>query len=156
MQARIAISLMWWTSYVVLAQTEPVCENKVTYCDAMISYCDHATYKPFMNENCKVTCKQCPKDIDPDGLCLKDNGGCSHVCEVENKKVVKCSCFSGYTLKSDNKSCTDIDECTIDGMCLNRGTCTNIDGGFFCDAIECKGNKKAYFRRAECCNKEPS
>lgn len=43
-----------------------------------------------------------------------------------------------------NEKCTDINEC-IDGSCDNSKVCTNLNGSFRCEAVECsKGYKIAF------------
>nr|XP_039268100.1 A disintegrin and metalloproteinase with thrombospondin motifs adt-1-like [Styela clava] len=154
MQIRLTILLLCLTLMKARAEEEE-CKDKVSYCKRMKSFCDHATYKQYMLDNCIATCKKCRKDIDPDGLCLKDNGGCEHTCDVEDKTIKKCSCFSGYTLKKDGLTCTDVDECTIKGICLRGKHCTNVEGGFFCDEAKCTNPEKPYLGRPDCCTKEP-
>ena len=36
--------------------------------------------------------------------CERSNGGCNHMCEAVGVQP-KCSCFEGYVLSSDNKTC---------------------------------------------------
>ena len=52
-------------------------------------------------------------DVDE---CYKENGGCSHVC-VNHHGSYNCSCYTGYTLGLDHKTC--------DGKCLH--------GSYNCD-----------------------
>ncbi|XP_012157231.1 fibrillin-1 isoform X2 [Ceratitis capitata] len=60
-------------------------------------------------------------------VCLRDNGGCSHICNPETG----CSCPSGLELSVDGKTCVDIDECAYNnGGCAR--TCHNTVGGFQC------------------------
>nr|XP_036215004.1 fibrillin-1 isoform X2 [Bactrocera oleae] len=60
-------------------------------------------------------------------VCLRDNGGCSHICNPETG----CSCPSGLELSVDGKTCVDIDECSYNnGGCAHL--CHNTAGGFQC------------------------
>ncbi|XP_011207387.2 fibrillin-1 isoform X3 [Bactrocera dorsalis] len=60
-------------------------------------------------------------------VCLRDNGGCSHICNPETG----CSCPSGLELSVDGKTCVDIDECAYNnGGCAQL--CHNTAGGFQC------------------------
>uniref|UniRef100_A0A0K8V5N2 Fibrillin-2 n=1 Tax=Bactrocera latifrons TaxID=174628 RepID=A0A0K8V5N2_BACLA len=60
-------------------------------------------------------------------VCLRDNGGCSHICNPETG----CSCPSGLELSVDSKTCVDIDECAYNnGGCAQL--CHNTAGGFQC------------------------
>ncbi|XP_050333374.1 fibrillin-1 isoform X2 [Bactrocera neohumeralis] len=60
-------------------------------------------------------------------VCLRDNGGCSHICNPETG----CSCPSGLELSVDGKTCVDIDECAYNnGGCVQL--CHNTAGGFQC------------------------
>uniref|UniRef100_W8BC32 Fibrillin-2 n=1 Tax=Ceratitis capitata TaxID=7213 RepID=W8BC32_CERCA len=60
-------------------------------------------------------------------VCLRDNGGCSHICNPETG----CSCPSGLELSVDGKTCVDIDECAYNnGGCAR--ICHNTVGGFQC------------------------
>ena len=36
--------------------------------------------------------------------CANSNGGCEHVCHQSSNRTL-CSCYDGYTLKLDEKSC---------------------------------------------------
>ncbi|XP_036337585.1 fibrillin-1-like [Rhagoletis pomonella] len=60
-------------------------------------------------------------------VCLRENGGCSHICNPETG----CSCPSGLELSVDGKTCADIDECGYNnGGCAR--ICHNTVGGFEC------------------------
>ncbi|XP_028901941.2 fibrillin-1 [Zeugodacus cucurbitae] len=60
-------------------------------------------------------------------VCLRENGGCSHICNPETG----CACPSGLELSVDGKNCVDIDECAYNnGGCAHQ--CHNTVGGFHC------------------------
>lgn len=65
---------------------------------------------------------------------------CSHRCHEAVSDVtgakVQCSCYEGYRLAEDGKSCLDTDECTeLTHNCdRNYEVCHNTEGGFQCVA----------------------
>ncbi|KAL8579462.1 hypothetical protein ACOMHN_026827 [Nucella lapillus] len=65
--------------------------------------------------------------------CKLWNGRCSHNCTDE---VIgyKCSCHPGFKLKSNNKTCVDIDECTTEYPCSQ--ICENHPGTYRCKCAE--------------------
>lgn len=68
-------------------------------------------------------------DIDE---CVQIPGLCEQNC-VNIWGSYRCSCKPGFTLNSDNRTCTDIDECEkfIDSkLCI--GTCQNTPGSYTC------------------------
>ncbi|KAM9316797.1 thrombomodulin-like [Gastrophryne carolinensis] len=84
--------------------------------------------------------------------CQIENGGCEHTCE-ENYGTPECKCpsgfhlkvnnrscsdlasmcSSGYVLAEDGKTCVDIDECAIQPNICDEHLCENTKGGFICD-----------------------
>ncbi|XP_071378780.1 fibulin-1 isoform X2 [Centroberyx affinis] len=59
----------------------------------------------------------------------KGKGNCAHQC-VGNGT---CSCFKGYKLKPDGKSCEDINECLLGASnCRGGERCINTEGSFRC------------------------
>ncbi|KAK5867050.1 hypothetical protein PBY51_011569 [Eleginops maclovinus] len=65
-----------------------------------------------------------------DNSVLRDQceGKCAHTC-VSNT----CTCFKGYKLKPDGKSCEDINECLLGASnCRGGERCINTEGSFRC------------------------
>lgn len=88
--------------------------------------------------------------INNDPCHAEPNGGCSHFCDSSQDPI--CYCPAGYALDDsglvcieeskcengfhhsspDNKTCVDIDECSVDiNICLN-GRCENREGSYHC------------------------
>nr|XP_014343518.1 PREDICTED: low-density lipoprotein receptor-related protein 4 [Latimeria chalumnae] len=65
--------------------------------------------------------------------CNINNGGCSQKCHML-RGMVQCTCHTGYRLRDDGHSCTDVDECADEGYC-SQG-CTNTEGGFQCWCVQ--------------------
>ncbi|XP_064423218.1 low-density lipoprotein receptor-related protein 4 isoform X2 [Latimeria chalumnae] len=65
--------------------------------------------------------------------CNINNGGCSQKCHML-QGMVQCTCHTGYRLRDDGHSCTDVDECADEGYC-SQG-CTNTEGGFQCWCVQ--------------------
>nr|XP_023016733.1 fibulin-1-like [Leptinotarsa decemlineata] len=69
-------------------------------------------------------------DIDE---CLQTPGLCEHNC-INIYGTYRCSCKQGFTLNSDNRTCTDIDECErFKDKRLCIGTCKNVPGSYTCE-----------------------
>ncbi|XP_017121415.1 fibrillin-1 isoform X2 [Drosophila elegans] len=61
--------------------------------------------------------------------CEPNSNGCDHMCLAD--KGGECSCREGYRLKSDGKSCEDVDECLEhNGGCDQK--CRNLQGTHAC------------------------
>ncbi|KAH0624563.1 hypothetical protein JD844_032174 [Phrynosoma platyrhinos] len=71
---------------------------------------------------------RCEKDIDE---CKDQHGGCKHICSNKQGSY-HCSCYNGYALKSDNKSCEDIDECTVSADICGEARCKNLLSSYTC------------------------
>ncbi|GIY23897.1 sushi, von Willebrand factor type A, EGF and pentraxin domain-containing protein 1 [Caerostris darwini] len=72
------------------------------------------------------------KDINE--CAASDNFGCSHNClNVPGSAI--CTCSPGFQLQKDQKTCSDIDECSLkNGGC--DGVCHNTVGNFTCSCDE--------------------
>ncbi|GFT41556.1 putative vitellogenin receptor, partial [Nephila pilipes] len=58
---------------------------------------------------------------------------CSQKCRATSRGP-ECYCDDGYSLDSDNKTCSDINECLIEGFCSQQ--CTNLVGSYKCSCLE--------------------
>ncbi|KAL3289893.1 hypothetical protein HHI36_023282 [Cryptolaemus montrouzieri] len=64
--------------------------------------------------------------------CAQTQHLCEHKC-VDTWGSYRCACRAGFTLNSDNRTCTDIDECEMfkdKKLCI--GPCQNIPGSYKC------------------------
>ncbi|XP_077199785.1 growth arrest-specific protein 6 [Paroedura picta] len=73
----------------------------------------------------------CDQDINE---CSVKNGGCNHNC-FNKKGSYHCSCYTGYALEKDNKTCEDIDECVVSPGICGEAQCKNLISSYscFCD-----------------------
>ncbi|XP_028815020.1 fibulin-1 isoform X3 [Denticeps clupeoides] len=70
-----------------------------------------------------------PNDQETEKSDLCKEANCVHKCESSGT----CSCFKGYKLKPDGKSCEDINECLLGGHdCQPGERCINTVGSFRC------------------------
>ena len=63
----------------------------------------------------------------------EDAKSCEQLCFLDDAAgAPMCECYSGYTLREDDQTCEDIDECADDnGGCEHL--CINKPGTFMCD-----------------------
>ena len=64
--------------------------------------------------------------------CNTDNGGCDHIC-TNREGDYQCSCRTGFSLRGDNRTCDDIDECVVNMLSPCSDICINTNGSFLCD-----------------------
>ena len=70
--------------------------------------------------------------LDLPATCDKDNAGCSQKCRIIGQQA-RCDCHPGYYLKSDMRTCEDINECNFEGTCSQK--CQNIPGSYQCSCV---------------------
>ncbi|XP_039205070.1 growth arrest-specific protein 6 [Crotalus tigris] len=70
----------------------------------------------------------CDKDINE---CADHNGGCKQIC-YNKPGSYHCSCYTGYALMSDSKSCEDIDECAATAGICGEAQCKNLVRSYSC------------------------
>ena len=79
--------------------------------------------------------------------CSTLNGGCSQICNNNNGSYT-CSCQRGYRMKSDGKTCQDINECIEKKPCDQKyGICKDILGSYQCS---CKAGYKLLPDKKSC------
>ncbi|XP_038137761.1 fibulin-2 isoform X1 [Cyprinodon tularosa] len=62
----------------------------------------------------------------------------SNICEQQCTPVggrPQCSCFSGFSLRADGRSCEDIDECLSAHACQSNQRCVNTRGSYSCQRL---------------------
>uniref|UniRef100_A0A8C8RBZ5 Growth arrest specific 6 n=1 Tax=Pelusios castaneus TaxID=367368 RepID=A0A8C8RBZ5_9SAUR len=72
--------------------------------------------------------RKCEQDINE---CNVQNGGCNQVC-LNSLGSYRCTCYSGYTLRKDNKICEDINECTVSAGICGEAHCKNLISSYEC------------------------
>jgi hypothetical protein len=89
-------------------------------------------------ENVRFCCRGYVKH---EGMCVRDvmceegNGGCEQQCSSSEGGRGMCSCWPGYKLAEDGKTCEDENECLSDnGGCSD--TCINTLGSFYCECSD--------------------
>ena len=70
------------------------------------------------------------RDCEFEDPCL-NGGGCQHNCQAVGSLAV-CSCYDGFELEQDAKSCSDLDECVSAKGKECAGSCINTEGSFYC------------------------
>lgn len=70
------------------------------------------------------------RDCEFEDPCL-NGGGCQHNCQAVGSLAV-CSCYDGFELEQDAKSCSDVDECVSAKGKECAGSCINTEGSFYC------------------------
>ncbi|KAM9813526.1 fibulin-2 [Neosynchiropus ocellatus] len=86
-----------------------------------------------------------PVVLDP----CAGNGGCSQQCRAESGRA-RCSCFPGFSLMRDGRTCEDVDECmTNTHSCRSGESCVNMVGSFVCELqVNCPAGYR--FRNRVC------
>lgn len=109
----------------------------------------------------------CQLDTDECKDAAKNN--CEQVC-INTAGGFKCSCRRGYSLNSDGRTCTEINECAAptspcgcavnDGVC--KSTCMNTQGSYLCkcnkgyqlnSAVQCKDINECFVNSKLCDHK---
>uniref|UniRef100_A0A674J4E0 Latent-transforming growth factor beta-binding protein 2 n=1 Tax=Terrapene triunguis TaxID=2587831 RepID=A0A674J4E0_9SAUR len=84
-------------------------------------------------------CLSCAAGYQPmNGRCIDDDecftvGTCAHGLCINLAGSFRCSCYHGFEVTADEKSCQDIDECATHNACP-MGLCINTEGSFSCAA----------------------
>ncbi|XP_003224687.3 low-density lipoprotein receptor-related protein 1B [Anolis carolinensis] len=74
----------------------------------------------------------CPGGLDEGGMCAaKCQKRCSQIC-YQSPTGSKCACHEGFRLRSDRRSCKDINECKELEEEKCSQTCINTIGGYHC------------------------
>ncbi|XP_018579962.1 putative vitellogenin receptor [Anoplophora glabripennis] len=94
--------------------------------------------------------------------CLRNNGGCSHLCLMSHKSIV-CACPVGWDLSSNNHTCIKREHCKdTEYLCYDSNTCIlkslrcngHNDCSFGEDEKDCKPARKCPPDLFECSNGE--
>ncbi|XP_031551867.1 mucin-like protein isoform X2 [Actinia tenebrosa] len=70
----------------------------------------------------------------PENPCNEGEHECKQVCYKLSDSQQKCSCYKGYELKDDQKTCQDVNECATKNGCNQR--CNNTIGGYYCSCLQ--------------------
>ncbi|XP_072401961.1 uncharacterized protein [Diabrotica undecimpunctata] len=77
--------------------------------------------------------RKSPSECEDINECVRDPRLCEHNC-VNIWGSYRCSCNQGFTLNTDNRTCTDIDECErFKDRRLCIGSCKNVPGSYRCE-----------------------
>uniref|UniRef100_A0A4W5NLJ9 EGF-like domain-containing protein n=1 Tax=Hucho hucho TaxID=62062 RepID=A0A4W5NLJ9_9TELE len=91
----------------------------------------------------RITRQSCPIGYtNRDGTCVDvDECLLRNPCQHECRNTIgsfQCLCPTGYQLLSNGRSCTDIDECAVQGIqCGHNQMCFNTRGGYQCLDTPC-------------------
>ncbi|KAK2160812.1 hypothetical protein NP493_1626g00009 [Ridgeia piscesae] len=105
--------------------------------------CTDVTPEEQVSTGKSFNCSECPSGTEEnEGLCLpinecdpkNENHDCEQIC-VDESVGFTCTCKDGYQLMSNNKNCTDIDECA-EGTSHCEQICTNTNGSFVCSCFD--------------------
>nr|XP_039252716.1 serine protease 40-like isoform X1 [Styela clava] len=123
------------------------CSDKLGYCAQIKEYCNSTEYVVFLKENCFKTCFNCTE---------LDCGDCEDGCTESDNGEITCTCYPGFKLSSDGKSCQDINECLLSPCPSNKKWCKNFEGGFSCHRSSCSEISINYSSKMhnpnECCH----
>jgi hypothetical protein len=118
-----------------LANDKITC-NDINECDRYLANCAQLCTNTEGSYNCLcqhglisinngTTCQ-----VDPNKVCPNDNM-CQQICMLsDDNSTQECSCWRGYTLDGNNRTCSDINECIGAVMCSQL--CLNINGSYAC------------------------
>ncbi|XP_077993150.1 uncharacterized protein LOC144447118 [Glandiceps talaboti] len=99
---------------------------------------------PHDDSHDEFNCGSCPSGLEGDGIKCADFDECFEgrdyyngtFCNQECHNTVGsyiCSCYPGYEIQPDGKTCLDVDECDrAIHLCDNAATCTNTIGSYNC------------------------
>eukprot|EP00118_Oscarella_pearsei_P022320 m.255461 g.255461 ORF g.255461 m.255461 type:complete len:1105 (+) comp40396_c0_seq5:41-3355(+) len=88
-----------------------------------------------------------PKCKDVNECKRTEENNCSQTCH-NTEGSYYCSCRPGYELDSDNRTCIDVDECSLNTTGCSQ-ICTNVDGGFRCSCLVGFEVSRNNFRKCE-------
>lgn len=71
-----------------------------------------------------------PAPVDP----CEGNSPCEHQCTSVGGRP-QCSCFPGFSLMADGRSCEDINECLSARVCQLNERCLNTAGSYTCQIV---------------------
>lgn len=103
--------------------------DKIGNCRSFVGFglCTDAQWKGYMAENCCKSCKGKSTGTRTQNPCARK--GCSQGCRSTGRSAT-CTCNSGYTLKSDGKTCEKLKTCYRDK--ISKSNCKNYAKQGFC------------------------